>query len=509
MGQPVSLLSYFGSRSRERDWTQQELAEFYRVENTLVQHALAVSTDRGISDEGDPWFVFCRADDEEVIAHIARIGGQYVVVSSAFSGIARGSDFRTLIHALMEAHPLMLPSRSGQAKKVLLHPTALLSALVATAFLISAEKGAPLEHVSSGDGQKSSFLQSLDKVAILSAIAIAATFVEKQVELAFDFTGDKAKFPEHDASTDASVHLIASHGPIGAEQDSYPLHDAGGGAVYKIDMASLPFLGAEGINSSEHVTLAQDLGTPPASPTVGLEKLADSSVAFDAGKAAGHDIGIAFADMVATPMMVPVPGPEMVEITSHQQSLVIGSSSSIPAQSNGSSDLFNLALGSGSSEAFHLVAMDLGSGSLQPAQSLPTIVPLSGLGVAQSLLQLGFSANDAHTISAMTSAASGTASDTLAPLQTSASITAPVIPALVTGPVLPTFDAQANQTLQTFLNGTPQIAMGTDVGGKNLILIDTNPSDMQNHNFHVVEWQVADGSTLTIVGIIPQHVTTA
>ena len=50
----------FAARPRSRDRTSQELAEFYRVESALIQGGMKISTDRGVSDEGDPWFVFCR-----------------------------------------------------------------------------------------------------------------------------------------------------------------------------------------------------------------------------------------------------------------------------------------------------------------------------------------------------------------------------------------------------------------------------------------------------------------
>lgn len=96
------VLSFLRRPSNSEDWTQQELAEFYRVESALLQGGFAVTTDRGISDEGDPWFIFCRADNEEVIAHFARIDREYVIVSSFFAGAARGRDFRLLIREMLD-----------------------------------------------------------------------------------------------------------------------------------------------------------------------------------------------------------------------------------------------------------------------------------------------------------------------------------------------------------------------------------------------------------------------
>jgi len=55
----LSLFSFVGTRPP--DWSAQDVAEFYRVEAILVQSGLRVTSARGLTDEGDPWFVFCRA----------------------------------------------------------------------------------------------------------------------------------------------------------------------------------------------------------------------------------------------------------------------------------------------------------------------------------------------------------------------------------------------------------------------------------------------------------------
>src|SRR5271169_4819686 len=108
------VLAFLRRPSRSADWNQQELAEFYRVESALLQGGLSVTTDRGVSDEGDPWFVFCRSDSEEVVAHFARIGDEYLIISSLHAGVARGRDFRMLVREMIEMHPLMLPLKRSQ-----------------------------------------------------------------------------------------------------------------------------------------------------------------------------------------------------------------------------------------------------------------------------------------------------------------------------------------------------------------------------------------------------------
>ncbi len=133
MAQTVSL---FKARIPARsDWTNQELAEFYRVEAALTQAGLKIFSDRGQSDEGDPWFVFCRAPDGDVVIHFARHGHEYIIASETFPEVLRGHDFRTLINSFAGQHPsLMALPPSPSRNRLFLHPSALLAAIVATAF---------------------------------------------------------------------------------------------------------------------------------------------------------------------------------------------------------------------------------------------------------------------------------------------------------------------------------------------------------------------------------------
>jgi len=123
------------------DWSPRELAEFYRVESALIQAGLKIDTERGVSDEGDPWFAFCRRDDGEVIVHLARIGGTYILAGFSYEGVASGRDIGALIRELVDRHPLIQMGGGGsrQGSKIFLHPAALLIAVIATAFFKSTE----------------------------------------------------------------------------------------------------------------------------------------------------------------------------------------------------------------------------------------------------------------------------------------------------------------------------------------------------------------------------------
>jgi hypothetical protein len=140
----TSVVSFFRVRSPQQDWSGQELAEFYRVEAALIQAGLRVETDRGLSDDGEPWFVFCRPDGE-VFIHIARISGIYVLAGPAYEGLARGENIRALVEDLVSRHPLVQAGPNRRNSNIFLHPAALLVAVVATAFLKSGEAQAHSE----------------------------------------------------------------------------------------------------------------------------------------------------------------------------------------------------------------------------------------------------------------------------------------------------------------------------------------------------------------------------
>lgn len=132
----ASILPLFFRATVQYDWTQQELAEFYRVETVLIQSGVSLETDRGLSDEGDPWFVFCRPQTGDVIVHFARHGSDYIAAGGALDGVLRGRSFRDIIDSFMSRQPIVVSGGKSPETTLLLHPAALLSAFVATAFFL-------------------------------------------------------------------------------------------------------------------------------------------------------------------------------------------------------------------------------------------------------------------------------------------------------------------------------------------------------------------------------------
>jgi hypothetical protein len=164
-----SILNFFEARDRghaaeaPRGWTNQELAEFYRVADSLSQAGLPVDTDFGLSDEGEPWFAFYHPDTADVVAHFARIDGRFVAAGAALHEVVDGRDLREIIDRLLRTRPLMMPIGNGRGGgNLLLHPAIVLTAFVATAlFSMQEAEAAPLgngeggtRHTAAGSAEK-------------------------------------------------------------------------------------------------------------------------------------------------------------------------------------------------------------------------------------------------------------------------------------------------------------------------------------------------------------------
>jgi hypothetical protein len=60
------------------DWSLLEFSIIVEVGRSLELRGVRVEFDCGMTDEGDPWLVFCDADSSELLCHVARLGKLYV-----------------------------------------------------------------------------------------------------------------------------------------------------------------------------------------------------------------------------------------------------------------------------------------------------------------------------------------------------------------------------------------------------------------------------------------------
>jgi hypothetical protein len=92
-------------RAHRQGWSSHELAHFHRVFDALWEAGLSLETDSGVTDEGEPWFVFCDVTSGEVVVHFARISGQCAVYASFLNGALTGRVFPDLVERFLDRCP--------------------------------------------------------------------------------------------------------------------------------------------------------------------------------------------------------------------------------------------------------------------------------------------------------------------------------------------------------------------------------------------------------------------
>lgn len=137
----ASLVTLFRQR---RGWTNEDRAQFARIERLLEEAGFAVDVEHGLSDEGEPWCVFCSRVTGDVVIHVACIDGRFMFDSTTLPRPIEGATFRRCAERFFEdvSLPMPLAERRG---KVYLHPSAMLASLFITVLLYAqATTEAPL-----------------------------------------------------------------------------------------------------------------------------------------------------------------------------------------------------------------------------------------------------------------------------------------------------------------------------------------------------------------------------
>lgn len=136
------------------DWTNQELATLFRINRLLNLAELTIETDRGVTDENDPWFVFLDSKGE-VFVHLCRIGDRYLLDSPCQRAVVEGHSLNDLVEAYVKQMGMAHTSTSRvrhniiqlaneKGRKVEVHPAAALAALIWTIYLQSDELSAAI-----------------------------------------------------------------------------------------------------------------------------------------------------------------------------------------------------------------------------------------------------------------------------------------------------------------------------------------------------------------------------
>lgn len=214
-----------------RDWSNQELANIYRVKKLLDAAGVPNELERGISDEGDPWCIFCSLTGE-VFIHLSRIDNGYVLDSPNLRAPIFGADFAELIEEFSAGALGKTPAVENGSRrvvklhrngKVFLHPSALLAALVWSIYLNSEDlvMFAPEDDALAGSAGE-------DAIATVNEMALTPEAGEAQA--ARDFMGTTAlpdqmvatRLSDVSAPRDGSMlkdisgkmAMVAAHTPI-------------------------------------------------------------------------------------------------------------------------------------------------------------------------------------------------------------------------------------------------------------------------------------------------------
>ncbi|MBL8582411.1 MAG: hypothetical protein JNL61_09315 [Rhizobiaceae bacterium] len=127
----AKLLSFTQTRG---GWGNVEMAQFARIQRLLENVGLHIDVEHGITDEGDPWCVFCSNTTGDVVIHAARIGGVYMFDSPVLQTPIEGRSFQhcaeKFLDEAMQAIPVVRRRSTLQV-----HPSALLASVFLTIVL--------------------------------------------------------------------------------------------------------------------------------------------------------------------------------------------------------------------------------------------------------------------------------------------------------------------------------------------------------------------------------------
>jgi hypothetical protein len=149
MGDIVPFLARVRSSG---EWTAGERARLEELADRFAGVAEGIEVVFGATDEGDPWCVVKDAQDE-ILVHVARIGGRFIIHYALDDALREGADLPTLLGERLrwaedeEADDVVVPfSRQAQS---------LLALIIATAFFFETahlEERAPSDSESADPG---------------------------------------------------------------------------------------------------------------------------------------------------------------------------------------------------------------------------------------------------------------------------------------------------------------------------------------------------------------------
>lgn len=134
----LSFPSFSKNRTpaKGQDWSQQEIADFYRAHRLLVENGAGIGIDRGLTDVEEPWLIFYDLTTQDVFMHVARIDNRCILICETLGIRLKAPTIAELIVNFENAVREHLAVRTERNSNVVLHPAAKIIMSISAIFLL-------------------------------------------------------------------------------------------------------------------------------------------------------------------------------------------------------------------------------------------------------------------------------------------------------------------------------------------------------------------------------------
>jgi len=136
-----------------QDWSQQELADFYRAHRLLVENGAGIGIDRGLSDSGEPWAVFYDLATQDAFLHVARIDRSCLLICDSLGIRLTAPTVADLIARFETEVRRLLNLHTQGSAAIILHPASRAIMSIAAVFLLFKFENAAAAHWKGGSGE--------------------------------------------------------------------------------------------------------------------------------------------------------------------------------------------------------------------------------------------------------------------------------------------------------------------------------------------------------------------
>ena len=93
----------------QQGWSKHEFDLLLGVAKFLRSEGANLVTDYGMTDEGEPWFIFCNPDSGDVLVHFARIAGEYLACVPFGNHTLAGPGLHAVLDKFLQSRCIVWP----------------------------------------------------------------------------------------------------------------------------------------------------------------------------------------------------------------------------------------------------------------------------------------------------------------------------------------------------------------------------------------------------------------